>query len=311
MTQPAENVGVFLLGFGAPRSPAKPDLRDFLQKATRREPSEEMVASLSTRYKSIGGRSPLPDITARQARALQDALAPTRANGGVFFGMRFGEPSMHTTVQQAKTGGIGKAVAITQAPHHSETVLGAYRKSLAGALEENGADIEVCFVESYGHHPDFIDGVCVKLKEVFAAEPSKTAEIPIIFTAHSLPARSAGAERYVREVKNTAAGIARAAGNDNFTVAFQSRGAPGGSWLGPSVEEVMEKFSASGVRETIIAPVGFVAENLETLYDLDLKVSDFARKRGIRTYRVPTLDDSPHLVSCWKELVLKKLEECD
>lgn len=309
MIQLPENIGVFLLGFGAARSPDKADLKEFLRKVTRREPSDEMVENLARRYKSIGGRSPLARIATSQARALENELASTPANGGVFVGMRFGEPSTLNAVREAAEKGIERAVAITHAPQYSRMTLGAYRKSLAEALEKNGAEMEVCFVESYGNHPGFIDGISAKLKETLAAGPSKQAEIPIIFTAHSLPAGSAEAGRYVEEANDTAAAIAQAAGNRNFAVAFQSPGSSGGEWLGPSVGEVIEKFSAPGVDEIVIAPVGFVAENLETLYDLDLEARDFARKSGIKTLRVPTLNDSPYLIKCWKDLILRKLEE--
>ncbi len=311
MTQAIEKIGVFLLAFGAPRSLKPPDLSDFLAKVTHREPSEEMVENLSRRYKCIGGRSPLVNITNSQARALENELAPTPANGGVFIGLRFGEPSVSDAAKEATEKGIEKAVAITHAPQYSQMVIEAYRKSLTDALRENGAEIKVDFVESYGHDPLFIESISAKIKEIFPSEPSKITEIPIIFTAHSLPADSAGANKYVGEVKNTAAQIAQTIGNSSFEVAFQSPGASGGKWLGPSVGEVIERFSNSGINEIIIVPVGFVAENLETLYDLDLQAAELARKSGINAYRAPALDDSPYLISCWKDAILKKLEECD
>lgn len=300
--------GVFLFGFGAPRSLDREDLADFLRCVTGRDPSEVAISSLAERYREIGGSSPLVEISRRQAVALERELSLVDIPLKVYFGMRCGEPSLQNAVDAAKADGVTDAVVLTHAPQFSVMVSEAYKNGVDGAVTRADASIKIHFVDSYGTHPGFIEAMCEQLKTCLSTNGLSPQSIPVIFSAHSLPDITGKVERYIEELRKGAAAISKSVGIGNYCVAFQSPGRGGGNWLGPSVEEAVQQIAGEVNKSAVVCPLGFVPENLETLYDLDIAAARFAKSLGVNFYRVKALNDSPHLIRAWAEIVREKIE---
>jgi len=301
--------GVFLLGFGAPRSLDRADLADFLEKVTGSRPMEESVSGLARRYEAIGGLSPLIEISRDQATALEEELVANGISSRVYLGMRFGEPSIQSVVKTATQDGITKAMSLTQSPLIASTVAEVYKKAIFYATVRTGAAIELIFVDSYASHSGFIKAVCNRLQNLFDSLPDLSPpETPIVFTAHSLPGEPATLADYTDQFNESSSMIAKELRADTHMEAFQSRGRDDGKWLGPSVEEVLDRLSKEGCKAVVTYPLGFVSENLETLYDLDIRAAQHARSLGIAFHRAGALNSSPLLIQAWVKIILRGLE---
>ncbi len=302
----SEKIGVFIFAFGAPRSLDRAELADFLEKITGRKPAEEAVSGLLRRYETIGGLSPLVETGRAQATALEAKLAAENISSKVYFGVRYGKPSIRDAIMMAIEEGVTGAVALTHAPQFVGEIAQAYRKAATDVLEQVGA-LEITFTDSYGAHPDFIDAVCARLFELFDSDAgSSPQKSPIIFTAHSLPADSTGVSKYVDELEESARMVVEKLQLGEHYLAFQSRGRGRAEWLEPSLEQVLERLAGLGHKEISVCPLGFVAENLETLYDLDIAAARHARSLGLDFHRSKTPGDSDHLIKAWADIVMSK-----
>jgi ferrochelatase len=293
---------VLLLAHGSPDS--RSDIPEFMKYITGGRPvSEAVVREISHRY-SLIGKSPLTEITMRQAEMLQAKL-----DLPVYVGMRNWKPFIADTVRQMVSSGIHKVVAICLAPQNSSTSVGLYRKALADACKPG---IAVQFVESWHDHPLLIQAFAEKLELVWRRANSEIGTaLPVIFTAHSVPMRTIQAgDPYEKQAKETA----RLVGNKvaGLTAelqhfAFQSQGMSGGPWLGPTVESAMLEMKKQGHKGVVIAPIGFVCDNVEVLYDIDLGFREFAGEQGIRLWRPESLNTSATFIAALAKLASTRL----
>jgi len=305
-----KNKGVFLFGFGAPSSIDDEGMACFLESVTGRKADEIAVASLKKRYEAIGGKSPMVDMSRKQKRALRRVLDFRNMEIEVYFGMRCGAPSIQDAVKQAVGDGVEIAAAITHAPQHVPMIADAYADAARRAVENSGGSIDIRFATSYGTRPGFIDAVCEKLIEIFRyARGIEPCDIPIVFTAHSLPGDEAVLKDYTAQLREAAISIVRKIRGDVFEVAFQSKGRGPNKWLGPSIEDVIDELARKKHGAVALCPIGFVTENLETLYDLDIEASGRAEAAGMTLYRAAALDDSRTLMETWADIVSEIFEE--
>jgi protoporphyrin/coproporphyrin ferrochelatase len=293
---------ILLLAHGSPESPA--DIPEFMKHITGgRQMPDSVMREVTYRY-SLIGKSPLTEITMRQAEALQAKLGVP-----VYVGMRNWKPFIGEAVRQLASSGINNVVAICLAPQNSSTSVGLYSKVLA---EERQPGMAVQFVESWHDHPLLIQAFAERLEPVWRqASAGIGAALPVIFTAHSVPMRTIHAgDPYEKQAKETARLVGeRIAGltAELQHFAFQSQGMSGGPWLGPTVESAMLEMKTRGHKGVVIAPVGFVCDNIEVLYDIDISSRDFAREQELKLWRSESLNTSPTFVAALAKLASTRM----
>jgi len=244
-----------------------------------RKPSPEALAELRERYRAIGG-SPLTEITRAQARALAARLGLP-----VFAGMKHAPPFIADAAAEARSARIERLVGLPLAPHYAEMSLGAYFASLRQAW-----DGELILVRGFHDHPAFIAAVRNLLAEALVDfEPER-----IFFTAHSLPARiEATGDPYRERLLESCRLVAEGSALPEWEFAFQSASHTGEPWLGPNL---LDSLARSGVRRALVCPIGFVADHLEILYDIDVEAMAFAREHGIDLRRTQSFNTRPEFV---------------
>jgi ferrochelatase len=286
---------VLLLAFGGPTRPE--EIRPFLANVTRgrRIPAERLEA-VAHHYEEIGGRSPLNELTFRQAQALRRLLPDLP----VYVGMRNWAPYVADVVAEMTMHGVRRAVGLVLSPHANEASRERYVDSVDAARVQQGPRApDVIWAPTWHVHPGFVDAVvsCV-------AAARTTADAPVVFTAHSIPTESADRSPYVRELGETAATVAAALGIGRWQLAYQSRsGNPRDPWLEPDVNDVLRTLAADGVRDVVVAPIGFVCDHVEVLYDLDVEARRTADALGIRFSRASTVNDHPAFVGALADVV--------
>ena len=304
-TQAEPLVGVLLLAHGGPDS--LDDVEPFLANIRGgREVPKNLVEVVRERYRLIGGRSPLLEISRRQAHALEQELNAAGPRLRVYLGMRNWRPFIRETMEQIARDGLGRLIALCLAPQNSRLSVGLYRQHVERAQQELGLEFPMTFVESWHQEPLLIEAFAEKLSQ---AMPASSADAPaVIFTAHSLPEKIvADGDPYDRQVRETVSAVAQRCGLARWHFAYQSQGATSEPWLGPKVESVLEQLAASGVRQVLLAPIGFVADHVEVLYDIDIAFRQLAEARGILLRRTESLNDSPALIRTLASVVQRRL----
>ena len=286
------NDAVVLMAYGSPAEPE--DVRPYLEDVRGGRPvSDEAVEELAERYRRIGGRSPLDDVTEAQRAALERELrAP------VFVGMKHWRPRIAEAVEAALAAGATRIVGLVLAPHYSRLSIGEYRERLEGAL---GGRAELVLVESWHDEPAFVEVL---------AERVRGTDAWVVFTAHSLPERIlADGDPYREQLLETSRLVAERAGLERWSFAFQSASATGEPWLGPDVLEELDRLRAEGVGTVLVAPVGFVSDHLEILWDLDVEAREKADELGLELSRIESLNDDPAFVRTLAKVVQRAQKE--
>jgi ferrochelatase len=288
---------VLLLAHGSPESVE--DVPEFLMRVTGgRGLPQPVVEEIKHRYALIG-RSPLTDLTREQAELLAAEL-----HLPVYVGMRNWSPFIDGTVRTMIVDGVTRAVVICLAPQNSRTSVGLYRS----AVTKNEPSFAVEFVESWHDHPLLIAAFAERLRAARSVPTFDAA--PIIFTAHSVPVRTIEqGDPYERQAKETAALVAIAVGlrQEQWSFAFQSQGASGGPWAGPAVEEEILRLSREGHKEVLLQPVGFLADHVEVLYDIDMVFKKFAGEQGVTLRRTSSLNGSRLLTEALADIARSRL----
>lgn len=252
----------------------------------------ERVEELVERYRRIGS-SPLNEVTERQRAALERELGLP-----VYVGMKHWRPWIRDAVARALDAGAERLVGLVLAPHYSRISIGGYRERIEQALD-GGAELR--FIESWHAHEPFLEVVADRLRGTDAH---------VVFTAHSLPERIlAEGDPYRDELLTTARLAAERAGiaNERWSFAFQSESPTGEPWLGPDVLDHLDALAARGVRKVLVAPIGFVADHLEILWDIDVAARERAGALGIELDRIDSMNDDPAFVAALADLVRKEL----
>lgn len=292
---------VLLLGHGAPER--LEDVAAYLECVRGGRPAApELVAEFRSRYQQIGGSSPLLAVTRRQAQALEQRLASEGLPMRVYFGMRNWHPFVRETMAEMQADGVRRIVAICLAPQYSKLSLGLYLHRTEEAKQELGLDAEIVWAESFHLHPLLIEAFYEKLRPLIGGRK-------VLFTAHSLPEKSLqSTDPYDAEARATAAAVAARANLTDWDFAYQSQGAIEGSWLGPTVESRIDRYAAEGIRELLLAPIGFVSDHAEILYDVDILFRNYARERGIELRRPGSLNDTPLFIAALSDVARQRLE---
>jgi ferrochelatase len=293
---------VLLLAHGSPESPD--DVPAFMNYITGGRPvPEAVIEEVRHRYALIG-KSPLTEITLAQGEALQ-----REAGLPVYVGMRNWKPFVGDTVRQMAADGVENMLAVCLAPQNSSTSVGLYRKALMAELKP---EVSVRFVESWHDHPLLVRAFAEKLEPVWRrASGEAGAPVPVIFTAHSVPTRTIQAgDPYEHQTKETARLVGQSVSGLSAELqhfAFQSQGMSGGPWLGPTVESVMLEMKKQGYKGVVIAPIGFVCDHVEVLFDVDIGFRKFAEEQELALWRTESLNTSPTFISALADLASARL----
>jgi ferrochelatase len=296
--------GVLLLAHGAPDK--LDDIPEFLLNVRGGRPlPEPMAKEIVRRYSLIGGRSPLLRLTTLQAEALAQLIAHP-----VHVGMRNWKPFISEAVARLWNEGVERVVAVCLAPQNSRTSIGLYRKSLADAAEQTGPGLVVDFIESWHDHVGLIEAFRERVAAALQrAEQETGGPVPVIFTAHSVPEHTiAEGDPYEQQVRETAALVARAVGLAEYRVAFQSQGMTAERWIGPTVESQIDELAQAGVKDVLLAPVGFVCDHVEILYDIDILFREYGKARGVTVRRSESLNASPQLAAALASVVNARID---
>lgn len=289
---------VLVMAYGGPRS--LDDVRPYLLDVRNYRPtSEEVFHEITERYAQIGGRSPILELTQAQASALQTALNQNEDGDidtwRVWVGMRHWHPFIKDVLAEMVEAGVTSAVGLVMAPHYSRMSIGAYYKRLADA----GAPITIAPIERWHLLPGYLQAMTERVRAALARFPAEDrASVPVIFTAHSLPERILEwDDPYPRELRETVAALTERLPGQPITFAYQSAAMTPDPWLGPDTGEIIAQMAAAGERYLLIAPIGFVCEHVEILYDIDIEFARQAGALGLRMERTEMLNDHPALIA--------------
>ena len=273
------------MAYGAPADDAAVEAY-FTHIRGGRTPSPEALADLRHRYRAIGG-SPLERITRRQAAALGARLG-MRA----LVGMKHAEPFIADALAEARAEGFERIVALPLAPHFARMSVGGYERAIREVWD---GDLE--FIPGFSEHPAFIGAVAGRIREALRGwSPDR-----VFFTAHSLPERIiAEGDGYRDRLLESCRLVAERLPLPPWEFAFQSMSRTGEPWLGPDVLDAIE---SSGSKRALVCPIGFVADHLEILYDLDVEAQEFARERGIEVRRTASFNARPVFIEALAEVV--------
>ena len=281
---------MILMAYGSPST--ADDVPAYLADIREGRPvSQEAVEELAERYRRIGGRSPLDEITEAQRAALERELRLP-----VYVGMKHWRPRIAEAVEAAVSGGAETFVGLVLAPHYSRLSIAGYRERMEQAVQGRA---ELVFIESWHDHEPFLDVLASRVRGF---------DGHVVFTAHSLPERILeDGDPYREQLLATSRLVAERAGLSDWSFAFQSASATGEPWLGPDILEELGTLAANGVRRVLVCPIGFVSDHLEILWDLDVEAREKAAELGLELERIDSLNDDPAFIRALAVLVRERL----
>ena len=306
---------VLLLAHGTPETIEQ--IPEYLRNVVSGRPMpQHVVEEIQHRY-SLIGRSPLTDITREQGRLVEAELAAAGDPVPVYIGMRNWRPYIPDVVKQMRADGVEAAAVICLAPQNSRTSVGLYKR----AVQAEAGPVRIDFTESWASHPLLADAFAERLQAAEAKIVAETGDpVPVLFTAHSVPTRTIqpppaseatgpklwpgeGADPYADDARRTAELVAaRVPEIPQWWFAFQSQGASGGPWIGPTVEETLDSIAAQGVKRLLLQPIGFLCDHVEILYDIDIAFKEYADGLGVRLDRPDSLNLSVTLARAIADL---------
>jgi ferrochelatase len=322
---------VLVMAYGGPDSLA--DIEPYLLDVRGGRPvSPEFLAEVTQRYARIGGRSPLLELTRAQAAGLENALnslspnpSPDSGKGEraytsgpdgvpgfrVYVGMRHWKPYIREAVAQMAANGFQEVVAFCMTPHASAMSTGAYLKKLREAVAASQAPLNVNFIESWHDQPFLVHSLARKINLAAHQFPTELRpQVHYLFTAHSLPASIvAQGDPYPNQLLETARLLAAELGlkPEQWSFGYQSAGAAPGAWLGPSIEDILPRMAGEGVKNILVTPVGFMADHVEVLYDLDIEAQEIAAREGIHLVRSESLNASPDFIAGLAKFIFERM----
>lgn len=300
---------LLIMAYGGPDSIE--DVRPYLLDVRHHRPtSEEIFHEVEERYKLIGGRSPILELTQAQADAIGQQLNELAAEGDtwqIWMGMRHWYPYIAETMVEMKAAGVERAVTLVMAPHYSSMSIGAYNKAA-----ENAADgMELASINRWNMLPGYLEALTARVNDALQKFPEDVrASVPIIFTAHSLPERiRENNDPYESDLQETFAEMKQRFSGHPAYWAYQSAAMTKDPWLGPDASEIIDQLHAAGNEHVLICPVGFVCEHVEILYDIDVEFRQQADRLGMHLERIVMVNDHPEMMRGLAQLVRSRAIE--
>ncbi len=299
---------VLLISFGGPRG--RSDIRPFLRNVLRgRRIPDARFEAVVGHYERFDGVSPLTAITLRQAAGLRERLAGGGPTVPVYVGMRNWHPFLEDTLAEMARDGVRRALAVPLAAHHTYSSCGQYKQNVATARRElraaHGCDIELTYPAGWHDHPGFVGANARHIERALAQlAPAQRGRARLVFTAHSIPRPMADESRYEAELEESASLIAAELARPDWALVYQSRsGRPADPWLEPDVCDYLKAERARGLAAVVLCPLGFVADHVEVLYDLDTEAGDVCRAIGLDMRRAAAVNDHPLFLDMLADVV--------
>ncbi|MFQ5897753.1 MAG: ferrochelatase [Candidatus Methylomirabilia bacterium] len=296
---------VLLIAFGGPTRPE--EIGPFLDNVTRgRRIPRERVEEVAHHYELIGGRSPLNELTFRQAEGLRSALERERIALPVFVGMRNWYPYFVETLREMVEEGCRRALGVILSSLQTEASWERYQAEVAEARARIGSEApEVVYAPPWFDHFRFIEAQADRARVALdGVPPAGRPDTTLVFTAHSVPVAMAHESPYVEQFVAASRLVAKRLDHNRWVIAYQSRsGSPAEPWLEPDIGEVIRVLARDGAQDIAIAPIGFVCDHEEILYDLDVETRGIAEASGVRLHRAGAVNDHPAFIAMLVDLV--------
>lgn len=305
-----KTLGLLVMAYGTPYKEA--DIEPYYTDIRHgRKPTEEQLQDLKDRYKAIGGISPLARITEEQTKALEDQLNASQDDVvfKAYIGLKHIHPFIEDAVQQMADDGIKEAVSIVLAPHYSTFSVKSYNERANDTAEKHGISIES--VESWYDEPGFIKYWADQISAIYDNMPADEREKAcLVVSAHSLPEKILkDGDPYPDQLKETARLISEETGIKNYAIGWQSEGNTPDPWLGPDVQDLTrDLYEQKGYRSFVYAPVGFIADHLEVLYDNDYECKVVCDELGANYHRPEMPNTHPQFIATLADVVMQKVK---
>ena len=307
MTDPAFD-SFLLLSFGGPEKPE--DVMPFLRNVVRRRNvPEERLREVAKAYDLFGGRSPINDQNRALLAAVKDELEAKGPALPTYWGNRNWHPFLADTLREMARDGRRRALAFVTSAYSSYSGCRQYREDVERVRAELGPGApRVEKLRPFFNHPGFIEANADGVWKALAELPEERRQAArLVLTGHSVPLSMAAGSEYEAQLRDTAGLVAEAVGRSDWDLVFQSRsGSPGQPWLEPDVKDHMTALKASGVRDVVVAPIGFVSDHMEVVFDLDTQARQHAREIGLGMVRAATPGTHPAFVGMIRELILER-----
>ena len=305
MPGPQRPIAILLMAMGGPAR--LEDVEPYLLDVRGGRPTPpELVEEIRERYRRTGGKSPVLDITRNVARSLEQKLnGPGGERYRCYVGLRHWRPYIKDAYAELLDDFPEHVIGLCMAPQYSALSIGAYVKKVEEARAALHDETPISFVTSWYRHPRLIQALLDNIQIGLQRFPADVrSRVPVLFTAHSLPSRILDMkDPYPREVEGTIEALREQLGATPTRFAYQSQGRTGEAWLGPTVEQAVDELGQEGHRQVLVAPIGFICDHIETLYDLDIELKESAAKKNIQLERMPMLNDSAALIEILASVV--------
>lgn len=313
-----KGTAVLLLNMGGPDSleAVQPFLRNLFNDpaiiglpGVLRRPFASLLSTrrarkVRPRYQLIGGKSPIGELTARQAAALTDLLPS--GFGPVLPAFSYWNPFISEAVEEAASSGAERLVALSLYPQYCSATTGTCIEDLSMLLPGTPFESGVEIIDSWPTHPGYLDAIAATVQEAIEQVPvEKRDDAVVLFSAHGIPQKLVDSgDPYLTETLATVNGVVERLGGRPHDLAFQSRLGPV-KWLEPSLPDKLAELASAGAPPLVIVPVSFVSDHIETLYELDIQHREIAEELGFDVYvRAPALNTRPDFIRALAELVL-------
>jgi ferrochelatase len=302
---------ILIVSFGGPEG--MDDVMPFLENVLRgRNVPRERMIEVSHHYELFNGVSPINEQNRQLSRALETELTALDINLPIYWGNRNWHPFLADTLRQMKQDGIKRAIAFFTSAYSSYSGCRQYRENIQKAQEEVGEGAPaVEKLRVFYNHPGFIEANVTHIREAFAKLPAeRRASAHIAFTAHSIPLSMATNCNYELQLCETAQLIARELGHTDWQLVYQSRsGSPQQPWLEPDILDHLQTLKQNDKETVVIAPIGFISDHMEVLYDLDTEARHLAEKLGMTVIRAATAGTHPAFISMIRELIIERMTD--
>jgi ferrochelatase len=302
---------VLLVSFGGPDGPD--DVMPFLENVLRgRNVPRERMLEVAEHYHHFGGRSPINAQNVALIEALRKELAAHGPDLPVYWGNRNWHPLLADTLREMADNGIKRVAAFVTSAYSSYSGCRQYRENIAAACASLGDRApRVDKLRVFFNHPGFVGPMAANLSRSLAAFPAdQRAATPVLFTAHSIPLSMAESCRYLAQLREACRLVATEAGVTTWELVFQSRGGPPTQpWLEPDVCDSIRALHADGHDRVVVAPIGFISDHMEVLYDLDTEAADLCQSLGMKFQRTATVGTAPAFVTMIRDLIAERHTE--
>lgn len=305
---PIDYDALLVLSFGGPEK--RDDVMPFLENVLRgRNVPRERMLEVAEHYYHFGGKSPINDQNRALIAALQDQLQSEGPQIPIYWGNRNWHPFLADTLRQMQADGVRRALGFVTSAYGSYSGCRQYREDIDRARAEVGTAVpEVAKLPSFFAEPGFIAANADHLKQALSHHASAPH---VAFTAHSVPVAMAQGSPYVHQLQETASLVASAAGITDWKLVYQSRSGPSTQpWLEPDILDHIRAIHANGTKELVIAPIGFISDHMEVIYDLDTEAAQLCEELGIRMTRAKTAGTHPAFIAAIRHLMLRGAQVC-